>query len=212
MNINQILDQGNAATLEPVKILKDYGFSKGKVGNRALLIEDASGKTLLKLWGACGRLNLNEGDTVSVTSSGPDSKIQTEEYNNRLSINVFDCHVHVSPNGGPGTTQPTPDPTPYPAQPAYTNSTPQPQQPVQQFPQQPLQQQVAPPVASTQLPPEQMQIIRHGAQVLAVCVAEIHAALQAQGLPPEIVQAAASSAGGTVPDWWFFDKEPGKRS
>lgn len=101
-NIQSVLSQGSAIQLGPVTVTKAYPKKPGDK-NRFVLVEDPSGKSALKIWGAASNTELAEGQIITLVGQGPKGGVRTSEYNGKVSIDCNDCRLEL---GSGGSQQP----------------------------------------------------------------------------------------------------------
>ena len=100
-NISQIKTQGTGVILEDIEVVQDYGAKPGQTPHRAILVKDASDKTIIKIWGAASSVGFNQGDILTVKAVGAKGKIEANEYNGKISLNCNDCEITSSGGGVP---------------------------------------------------------------------------------------------------------------
>lgn len=74
--IREAIDAGATTHLGPVLIKRDFGMSdKTKKPLRTLIVSDATGEVMLKLWDNSSHAKVEKGDTVTVHASGDNGSI-----------------------------------------------------------------------------------------------------------------------------------------
>lgn len=193
MNIHQILNEGQGLVLNSVTCKQDYGLKAGQTPHRAVLIEDVSGKTIIKIWGATANQGFEVGEIFTVQGVGQDGNIKMSEYQGKKSLNANSCEIIRG-----GTTQSVGhDPAPAASDPTIpTLSNPPPIA-------------TAPSNLPNMLNPEQLadaQAAHFGriAKRLAPLAGEI-------GASGDTIMLVAAQMTGSASDWWFGAKYPGCR-
>lgn len=98
--IAQIQQEGQGLTLGPVKITRIFpksGF--GDKANLFILVEDATGKTGVKIWGPAANNVFSEGEIITLTGGGPKGGLKNQEYpvgSGKWSLNANDCRISRS--------------------------------------------------------------------------------------------------------------------
>ena len=192
MNIQQILSEGVGLQLSNVTVKADYGQKQGQTPHRALLVEDTSGKTILKLWGATSGTPYAEGTVLTVQGVGQNGNLSASEFKGKWSINANSCEVIVG--GGAGQPQAGA------GQPAAGGQAPA--------------HQSAPPQAHNQssgqmaaLTPEELADAQ--AAHFARLIQRITPPAEEIGADPSAITMAAATMTGSASDYWFGAKWPG---
>lgn len=94
MTIQEILTQGQGLILGPVEVQQNYGKKKaGQADKLGLLISDASGKTIVNLWGTSASADIPPGSLITIKASGEKSGIAVNEWQGKQSLNANGCNV-----------------------------------------------------------------------------------------------------------------------
>lgn len=172
--------------LNSVKILDDYGLKSGQTQHRALLVEDSTKKTILKLWGASSNTAYPKNSIITIQAVG-EGNLSANEWpagSGKFSINANDCEVRLE-SGSPAAAAPD------------TSAPPQAPPPTSQ----------AASSAHRALTPEQLADAQaaHFARVFT----RIQGAATDAGADPSSITMAAAHMTGSASDWWFGEKYPG---
>ena len=201
MNIQQILTEGQGLVLNSVTVKQDYGIKNGQTPHRALLIEDASAKTIIKLWGAPSSQGFNDGDVITIQGVGEEGNIRAQEWKGKYSLNANSCEII---RGG-STQAPYAPPSENPPQaPQAANANPQ---APHTKPQTASQGYSRPPANSGALDPEQLSQAQseHFRRIFT----KIEPLGTAMGADPSSIMLAAAQMTGSAAQWFFGEKYPG---
>ncbi len=181
-NINEILTSGSGLSLDSVEITRDFGLKSGKTTHRALLVKDASGDTMIKLWGNSANVEHPVGTLITVRAVGAKGRIESSEWQGKFSLNCNDCEVSVANAAQPAPQQPAPQ-------------------------QAAVQQQAT---STSSLTPDQLadaQVAHFGRVIKRLQPLADEGIMDAEKLPE-----VAASMVGTAAQWFFGEKYPGHRN
>lgn len=106
-SIHQALNEGSVVALNNVKVTRVFPMKPGDK-SLFLFIEDSSSKSALKIWGPASHCGVQEGQTISISASGPKGRIEKKEWNGKVSIDCNDCKVSIQGGGSYEAVQPAP--------------------------------------------------------------------------------------------------------